>query len=139
MEDLLIHTSHIKTDILIPNKIPGGCICFSLNQFISYFGEYIYIFKRKTLEKDFYIEIIPSGGVELYFRGFKAGLDKEYRYRSEDLGQEFRIYSSIDVQRYGIGIMTNFNHMKGVLEEKAMDMVIKEEIDFLNGTRKRIK
>jgi len=137
MKGLLIHTSNVRVDILEPQKLPGYdklCICFSLNQFVSYFGEYVYLFDRIILEKNFYVEVLPSGGVECSIR---LRFDKEYRYRSEDLGQEFRIYEPIDVQRYGIGIITNFNHLKGNLEERINHEVIrKEQIDFSNSNKR---
>jgi len=57
----------------------------------------------------------------------------EYRYRSEDLGHEFRVYQPIDVQRYCLGVITNFNHLKGVLERKINEKIIIDQVDFSLG------
>lgn len=133
MEDLLIHTSNVRVDVLEPNKLPGfdrPCICFSLNQFISFFGEYIYLFKKDILEKNFFIEKVPTEGVGLYDEVNVNRITIEYRYRSDKLGNEFRIYDPIDVQRYGLGVVTNFNHLKGVLEKRMGDRIIREMVDF---------
>lgn len=133
MKDLLIHTSNKKVDILIPNKVPGypePCIFFSLNQFISYFGEYVYLFEKDILEKNFFVESNPTRGVEY---SVKLGFEKEYRYNSKDLGQEFKIYQPIDIQRYCMGIIINFNYLKGTLEKRIKSEIIRrEEIDFFN-------
>jgi len=135
MKELLIHTSNVRVDILEPQKLQGydrPCICFSLNQFVSYFGEYVYLFYRIVLEKDFYVEVLPSMGVKSSIR-LHSDRVREYRYRSEDLGQEFRIYKPIDVKHYGIGVITNFNHLKGILEKRINHEVIhREQIDFTN-------
>jgi hypothetical protein len=138
-KDLLIHTSDKKVDILIPQKILGyenkPCICFSLNQFISFFGGYVYLFEKSVLEKNFEIKIFLSGGVECITSvGYQT-----YNYRSQDLGQEFRIYQPIDVQQYGIGIITNFNHMKGILEQKLYDEIINRETIDLDKQSKKQK
>lgn len=136
MNDLLIHTSNVRVDVLVPNKLPGHgrydlpCICFSLNQFISHFGEYIYLFKKDTLEKNFKVDRIPSKGIGMYSQIHVKREPIEYNYRSIDLEWEFRVYNSIDVQLYGLGVITNFNHMKGVLEKRMSDKVIREAIDF---------
>jgi len=129
---LLIHTSNVKVDVLRPQiqKYGKPCICLSLNQFISHFGEYIYLFQKEVLEKNFYIEEISSGGVECLAELNFYPNRHTLKYRSKDLGQEFRIYEPIDVGRYGIGIISNFNHMKGVLEKKFDEIVMKEIIDL---------
>jgi len=134
MKDLLIHTSDKLVDILKPNKVceyDRPCICFALNQFISYFGEYIYLFDMETLEENFFIKIIPTKGVEAYTYVSGMGFDKEYRYSSQPLKEEFRIYESIDLKRYCLGIISNFNYLKGVLETRLSSEIIKrEEIDL---------
>jgi len=133
VEDLLIHTSNIKVDILKPSKSSGSdrpSICFSSNQFISFFGEYIYIFKKKVLEENFFVDSLPSKGVGLYMTESLRYIPIEYKYRSQDLGIEFRIYQPIDVPRYCLGVVTNFNHLKGVLERKMGEKIIREQIDF---------
>ena len=133
VKDLLIHTSNIKVDILKPNKINSHqrpCICFSLNQFISHFGEYIYLFEKDILEKNFHIEEVISGGVECMAAFESYPRHHILRYRSQELGKEFRIYKSVDVHLFAIGIINNFNHMKGVLERRFDEIVMKEIIDL---------
>lgn len=133
MDDLLIHTSSVRVDVLEPNKLPGftiPCVCFSRNQFISYFGEYVYLFSKSVLEEDFFVEQCYSKGVQACHYVDMEGMPSEYRFKSEDLGYEYRVYHSVDVRRYGLGVITNFNHLRGVLEKKLGDVVIKELIDF---------
>ena len=136
MEDLLIHTSDKKVDILKPNKISEWdkpCICFSLNQFVSFFGEYIYLFQKKILEENFFVEKVLSKGVGSSSTTYFKHVPTKYRYRSEDLGYEFRVYQPIDAQRYCLGIITNFNHLKGVLERKINEKITREYMDFSLG------
>ena len=127
----MIHTSDVRVDVLNPRKLPGEyipCICFSLNEFISFFGLYIYLFKRRVLEENFYVKKISSSGVSLSQRTYMGPIPKEYYYRSQDLEYEFRIYSPVEVARYGLGMITQFNHLKGILETRMMDNIIRREI-----------
>ena len=119
--DLLIHTSDIKVDELRPNKLPGvtkPCICFSLNQFISHFGQYIYLFSKRTLEEKFFVDRVPSKGLRIFQQTRMNREPIDYDYRSIDLEWEFHVYNSIDIKLYCLGIITNFNYMKGVLEKR---------------------
>lgn len=129
MKDLLVHTSKVKVDILEPKKISDDrpCICFSLNQFISHFGQYVYLFIKEDLEKNFYVNRISSKGLECYS---KLPYEMEIRYRSKDLGEEYRIYKPIDTQQYCIGILTDFNYMEGRLEKKLREITINEMISL---------
>ena len=133
MEDLLIHTSNIKVNILKPSKSLGSnrpSVCFSLNQFISFFGEYIYIFSKKVLEENFFVDQLDSEGVGLYLTHYLRNIPVAYEYRSQKLGKEFRIYQSIDVPRYCLGVITNFNHLQGILERRMQEKIVREQIDF---------
>jgi hypothetical protein len=135
VKDLLIHTSDKKVDILMPSKVDGverPCICFSLNQFIPFFGDYVYLFERDELVDKFKVGKYPTKGVEQASKLFhpKTGEEISYRYQSGDLGWEYRIYEPVDVQRYAIGVITNFNHMQGVLEEKFGNFLIERMIDL---------
>jgi hypothetical protein len=128
MRDILIHATNIKTKILFPHKIPGGdiCICFSLNKFISYFGEYNYLFWKSELERDFKVkELSPSGSIRVIN---KISYNKEYRFTSDFVDREFRIYQPIEIDIYCIGIIQNFNYMKGILEKKFQDKIVEKEI-----------
>jgi hypothetical protein len=135
MKDLLIHTSDKKVDVLLPQSEHEDCrpcICFSLNQFISFFGQYTYLFEKEILEKNFAVRRIPSQGVECFanVRGNFEQHEQGVRFVSQELGWEFRVYEPINVERYWLAILTNFNHMKGVLETKLGDKLVKELIDF---------
>ncbi len=89
------------------------------------------MFEKSVLEKNFYIGTYRTGGVEV---SQMVGYEKSYKYKSDDLGLEYRIYQPIDVQHYCLGVITNFNHIKGILEERfAQRIISKIEIDFSRG------
>jgi len=135
MKDLLIHTTKVKVDVLQPSKIMDHerpYICFSLNQFISHFGQYIYLFIKEDMEQKFRIKKVPSGGLEATAMFYRLGEPIEYKYGSRDLGDEYRIYEPVDIGRHCIGILTDFNYMEGRLETRLQEEVIKREMISFN-------
>jgi len=134
MKDILIHTSKVWVDTLHPKKLPGEefpCICFTLNQLAPYFGEFVYLFDKQVLMNNFIVERFPSSHVECIAKLNLYGVQGSIRFKSDDLKEEFRIYNQpITVERYGIGVLTNYNHMKGVLETRLAEEASKKVVDF---------
>ena len=118
--DLLIHVSDIKTNILDPNIKGLGYVCFSENIFISHFGQYIYLFDKKVLDENFKLFEQFSGSL-----GFVGNMERyKYRFESVSLEKEYRIYTPINVNKFGIGVITQFNHLKGVFEKQCIETMI---------------
>ena len=127
MSKLLFHVSDEKYDILKPQSRYGrrSCICFSSDKFISNFGQYVYIFLFKTLNNVFRIDIIDSGGLNCLV--FMAANESTYRFKSRELGDEYRIYQPIDVDKYSVGVGEHWNHAEGDIETLVRDKVVNSE------------
>lgn len=131
MRDLLIHVSDVNAPILQPNR---GDICFSLNTYMPCFGQFVYLFDKELLEKNFYVEKRQTGGKfgTFYWSGNNPE-PKEYRFISQPLGFEYIIHRPIDVDKYAINVITLFSTFRGVLEERLANFVIrKETMNFEN-------
>jgi hypothetical protein len=109
MKRLLYHVSDQKVDILDPRESPLGCICFSEGTFLGYLGQFLYIFDYETLNKEYGIELIPSGGLNVQME-----IDRtQYFFRSQLLGKEYRCYLPIEVKKHALDVAENFNILKG--------------------------
>ena len=127
VKTILCHVSDEKYDILTPQP-PENAICLSENKFISYFGQYLYLFDLDKLRQNFYLERLPTTG--LYMSTYVNpelinGIDRIF-FKSQDLGYEWRCYKSIDVNKYCIGIIEHWNHMKGIIGKRGIDGAIQE-------------
>jgi len=115
--DLYFHVSEERHGILRPTKNDNyeECICLSLNCFISYLGQYVYIFDRATLDKTFHVrEIATSGYAGMIGNGYQG---RSIRFKGQSLGNEYRIYDPIDVEKFAIGVFEHFNHTRGIVEQ----------------------
>jgi len=120
---ILCHVSDEKYDVLIPQ--PGtDAICLSENKFVTYFGQYLYLFELGVLERDFRIRRLPTTGLySSVHLGGRSGYDS-IRYRSQSLEYEWRVYEPIDVKKYSIGIVEHWDHMKGVVGKYRVDEAV---------------
>lgn len=125
--DLLIHTSDIIVDVLKPVK---GEICFSLNQFMPCFGQYVYLFFKDVLENNFDVEERHTKGKAACVYTSINDTKKVFRYNSQPLGKEYIIRQPIDVWRHCINVITLFSTFKGELETLINGEVFKRE--FIN-------
>jgi len=135
MKDLLFHVSDEKYAVLDPDncKTSDNCIFFSKNIFISYFGQFLYIFDYKALEEDFRIHCVNTDGIDYHREQIGRYYKKtEYRYRSQPLGMEYRIYDKIDVERYCLGIAEHYNSEKGEFQIFSDNLI---EKFIINGER----
>jgi len=120
---ILCHVSDEKYDVLIPQP-PTDAICLSENKFITYFGQYLYLFELGVLERDFKIRKLQTTG--LWGQAWipeSLGCDT-IRYRSQSLEYEWRVYEPIDVEKYSIGIVEHWDHMKGVIGKYRVDEAV---------------
>jgi len=126
VKTILCHVSDEKYDILTPQP-PENVIYFSENSFITYFGQYLYLFDLDTMIENFNIEKVTTTGLAHLLNLNSEYSDCEYlRYSSQSLGYEWRIYEPIDVDKYCIGIIEHWNHMKGVIGKSGVDDAMKE-------------
>ena len=118
---IICHVSDKKLDILIPQK-PEGAICFSENKFITYFGQYLYLFELERLKENFRIEKVPTTGLASMRTVSPELCDgiERIRYKSKSLGWEWRCYSSIPVDEFALGVLEHWNHMEGIVDEPAI-------------------
>ena len=126
MKTIICHVSDQKHDVLIPQQ-PENAICFSENKFITYFGQYLYLFDLETMEKHFNIIKLPTGGIcgTCQMSPEASGLDY-LRYESQGLGHEWRIYEPVDIHKYCLGIVEHWNHMVGVVGKSGPDIALME-------------
>ena len=125
MKRLLYHVCDFDVDVLNPNCYKENAICLSEGIFIGSLGQWLYIFEFEVLNKDFVLHGQFSGGQEMTAMvTMDMGFDR-LSFCSVPLGKEFRIYRSIDVHRYALGVAQNFNVLKGVLKEFMNGEIIK--------------
>lgn len=137
MKQLLFHVSDKKYDILRP-ILPEDYLYFSMNCFLSFFGNWIYIFDFQALSKNFDIQKYPSSCIEQKCSGRRG---QKYSFRSQNLETEYRIYRHpIIVNKYALGIVKHFNESKGVLRTILRNEIIKEEsVNFGKKDEKEIR
>ena len=117
IHSLLFHVSHEKVDIIEPKAPDPGdrpCICMSEGRFISYFGEWIYIFDWNLLARHVEMERRTTGGVVWQMKG---RYERRYSFVGRRLEQEWRIYDPIPVQELAIGVVEDWNYTKGKFME----------------------
>ena len=140
VKTLLVHTTDVEVPVLRPAKIHDGdvCVCFSEDRFIPHFGGYLYVFEKETLERNFVMRHCRTGGIflcqsfpeDMYHAG-----PVHYRFRSEDLEWEYRVYQPIDVAQYALGVLHLFDVMKGELEVRLRDEIVSREMLHLKRDR----
>lgn len=123
MKKLLYHSFDRRVDILEPRKYSCGCICLSEGVFLGYLGEYLYIFEHETLQKHFNLTSNPTTGAQAFSRvNFEQ--KRMYHFISDSIEKEFRIYEPIDIGRYAIGVVQNYNVLKGELLIKKLNNTV---------------
>ena len=123
MKDLLFHVSPLKIKKKLKRK--NNYIAFTKNKFVSYFGNYIYIFDFNKLNKDFNL-IKYDNKDEGHIKVTVNFLKKWRRFQSQNLRYEWRVYGKdIDLDKYCIGVTCHFNESKN-LQEIVMDKIEKE-------------
>lgn len=126
MNTIICHVSDKRYDVLYPQP-PENAICLSENKFITYFGQYLYLFDLDTMIKNFNIKKTTTTGLNSLFHLNPEYLGLEYlQYSSQSLGYEWRIYEPIDVDKYCIGIIEHWNHMKGIIGKASVDGTIQK-------------
>ena len=118
---ILCHVSDKKLDVLSPQP-PENAICFSEDVFISYFGEYLYLFDLNKIRCKFGLVKQKTEGLfsihEINHRSTSIG--KIY-YRSKPLKDEWRCFEPIDVKKYAIGVLEHWNHTEGVIGKHTIN------------------
>lgn len=128
---ILCHVSDKKVYTLEPQE-PTGAICFSEDKFITYFGEYLYLFDLATLQENFRIEKLPTTG--LYHTQYLPPEGKEViQYRSKSLEYEWRVYDCIPVDEFALGMLEHWNHMEGFIGKGSVESALhKMTIDLMS-------
>ncbi len=126
MKRLLFHVCDFKTDILDPKNYSENMICLSEDAFVGSLGQWLYIFEYIELEKNFYIEERGSGGAFLFINSL-YNFNKKYKFQSNSLKKEFRIFKPINISKHAISVVKNFNVLKGELSTYLNEEVIKRE------------
>lgn len=121
MQDLLFHAS--KKKLYKTLKTNNGYICFSKNTFLSYFGDYIYIFSMDQLKKDFKIQKGPMSGIIVEY--------SKMRLEGAQLKEEYRIFEDIDLKKYCLGRCKHFNESKDFVSI-CKDIIIGIETEVKN-------
>jgi len=80
-------------------------ICFSINEFSSHFGEYVYIFEYKILSEHY--KIIKKKNPEST-TAIIAGRNGRVHINSKDKLEEYRIYEPVDC-KYCLGVLKHYN------------------------------
>lgn len=127
MKNLLFHVSDKIYPVLLPKQNDNyeKSICLSENCFISHFGQYLYIFEKQILHDNFCMKEVSTEGLHRYIC-LNTKEPQEIRFRSDSLGKEYRIYRPIDIDKFCLGIVEHFNHLKGELETRMMDYSFNE-------------
>ena len=117
---ILCHVSNERHDVLIPQP-PTDAICLSENKFITFFGQYLYLFDIDVLKRNFRIRRLPTTGL---YSSVSLNNYDTIRYESQSLGYEWRVYEPIDVKKYSIGVIEHWDHMKGVVGKYRVDKAV---------------
>ena len=123
MKKLLFHCSEFNVKILDPINYSENAICFSENSFVSALGQWLYIFEYEILNNNFGLKQLNSGGLTSYYKG----MDISYKFASKPLGKEYRIFYKIDVEKYALFVVENFNVLDGVFESRFQEEIINRE------------
>ena len=118
---ILCHVSDEKYDVLIPQP-PENAVCLSENKFVTFFGQYLYLFDIDVLKRNFRIRRLPTTGL---YSSVSLNNYDTIRYESQSLGYEWRVYEPIDVKKYSIGVVEHWDHMKGVVGKYRVDKAVK--------------
>ena len=132
---IICHVSDEKHKVLMPQE-PTNAICFSEDTFITYFGQYLYLFDLDLMRDVFQLEKLPTTGItglqELGGYGFDLD-DIILRYKSRSLELEWRCYQPVDVDKYALGVIEHWNHMDGVIGKGAVSEAMSNiAIDLLS-------
>lgn len=118
MKNVLCHVSDKKYDVLKPID---RYIYFSENNFISYFGQYLYIFDKQLL-------IDKYGVVKQVSKGLCSTFQMDYEFvyfKSKELGGEWISQSEINTSD-AICILEHWNHMEGVIGKRGLQGKVEE-------------
>ena len=133
---IICHVSDKKLDILIPQELENA-ICFSENKFITYFGQYLYLFDLEVMIENFNIQRMPTTG--LYSHRFLHGQPENIErlaYRSQSLGWEWRCFEPVDVEKFSLGVLEHWNHMRGIVGKGTVEGKMTEmAIDLMRQTK----
>ena len=111
-----------KLDFLIPQK-PTNAICFSEDKFITYFGQYLYLFDLKTMIENFDIQkVVTAGLTNLRYLPY----DQVIRYDSQSLKYEWRVFEPISVKRFSLGVIEHWDHLNGTIGKGSVDEPLKK-------------
>lgn len=124
--NIITHTTDKLFDTLVPQPVgKEKCICFAKGCFISWFGQYVYLFDLDRLKADgFTVKKIKSGcGVAAQVKVEKYNAHHAYESH-EKLDYEYRVYEPINVKKYAVGVIKHFNHVDGILMDKLENCMI---------------
>ena len=135
MKTIICHVSDKKYDILIPQP-PENAICFSENKFITYFGQFLYLFDLDTMIKNFNIRKLPTSGLtSTHYLNY----DERIQFKSQSLGHEWRIFGPIEVDKHAIGVIEHWNHANGTIGKGSIEGPMNKIIIDLMRSREDIK
>ena len=114
---IICHVSDKKLDFLIPQK-PTNAICFSEDKFITFFGQYLYLFDLKIMVENFNIQKVETTGLtSLRYLPY----DQVIRYDSQSLEYEWRVFEPISVERFSLGVIEHWDHLSGTIGKGSVD------------------
>jgi len=111
---ILCHVSDKRLRVLKPNG-KDNCIYFSQNKFISYFGQYLYLFDLDVLKANFRIKKKVTGSL-IGTLECPLPIKSYWKYKSQSLKWEWRVYDPINVKEFSIGVVEHWNYTKGTFE-----------------------
>lgn len=126
MKTIICHVSDKRYDILRPRP-PEDAICFSENTFITFFGQYLYLFDLDVMEENFFVRKVSTEGVIglMQLMPEHTGYN-QMRYESKPLGHEWRIHEPIQVDKFALGVVEHWNHMKGTIGVESVNHTMHE-------------
>jgi len=114
---VLCHVCDVKEDTLDPGNYDEGAVCLSGDVFVGMFGKWVYVFDYDVMEANFAIKQAKSGGVVMMTECRMGNCCVDCEYHSDQLGVEYRITETIDVDRYALCVIQNFGVHRGTLKE----------------------
>jgi hypothetical protein len=133
MIKLLYHVSDFKVDILKPQCYRESSICFSEDCFLGFLGQYLYIFSFDVLSNNFNLTKNMTGGAKAYCKTETGKGAKEYLFSSKSIDYEYRVYESIQINKYCLSVVKNYNVLKGSMMIKFNNFVDREFMIDLNN------
>lgn len=128
-EDIVVHVSDQRLDVLKPQPQTNGrdCIYFSVGKFISYFGQWVYIFSKPAIERLRHDVVKPAGCISSFHKSVIPEIERKYQYRGRELPEEWRVYEPA-YAALALCVVENWNYTKGQFVMWTDGMVLKHDM-----------